>query len=154
MKPSYQARKLTLQEKLLAQSVFGDKINYNIPRIIPRTFLPWQLKGMFMAPNGNIYINSSDYSENYALESKSIQGLFIHEMAHIMQYQNGTNVLLKGAILQIAYYLSFKLYNPYKYVFHHDKSFDAYNIEQQGDIARDICSGLIPNIICKPDIKL
>lgn len=154
MKSSYQARSLTQQEKILVQSVFGDKINYNTPKIIPRPFLPWQQKGMFMAPNGNIYINSSDYSENYALESKYIQELFIHEMTHIMQFQKGVNVLLTGAALQIAYYLSFKLYNPYKYVYYKDKPFEAYNIEQQGDIARDICSGRIPNMICKPNIEL
>ncbi len=154
MKSSYQVRNLTLQEKLLARSVFGEEINYNTPKIIARPFLPWQPKGMFMAPNGNIYINPSDYSDNYALESKSVQELFIHEMAHIMQHQKGINVLLRGAILQIAYYLSFKLYNPYKYVFNKRKPFEAYNIEQQGDIARDICFGRIPNMICEPNKKL
>lgn len=154
VKPSYQARELTHQEKLLAQSVFGDQINYTKPKIISKPFVPWQPRGIFMAPNGNIYMNPCDYSNNYALESQCIREIFIHEMAHVMQHQKGTNVLLKGAILQIAYYLSFKLYNPYRYVFHQDKPFDAYNIEQQGDIARDICSGRIPNMICKPNIKL
>lgn len=74
-------------------------------------------------------------------------------MTHIMQYQQGVNVLIKGVMLQIAHYLSFKLYNPYNYIFEQDKPFKSYNIEQQGDIARDICSGKIPNIIYKSIVK-
>ncbi len=107
-----------------------------------------------MAPNGNIYVNFSDYSSNYALESKFIQGIFIHELTHVMQYQRGIHVLLKGAFLQSAYYLTFKYYNPYKYTYHPQKAFSSYNIEQQGEIARDICSGKLPNIICLPQLDL
>ncbi|KAE9797507.1 hypothetical protein GP650_30610, partial [Escherichia coli] len=61
---------------------------------------------------------------------------------------------LKGALLQSAYYLSFKYYNPYKYTYHPQKAFSSYNIEQQGEIARDICSGKLPNIICLPQLDL
>ncbi len=57
------------------------------PKIIATRYLPWQAHGILMAPNGNIYVNLSDYSSNYALESKFIQGIFIHELAHVMRYQ-------------------------------------------------------------------
>ena len=79
----------------------------------------------------------------------ALQGVFIHELAHILQYQQQTNVILKGAILQLGYYLSFKKYNPYCYQFIQGKAFEDYNIEQQGDIARDIFFRKIPNIIKK-----
>ena len=68
-------------------------------------------------------------------------------MAHILQHQQHTNVIFKGAILQLGYYLSFKKYNPYHYQFISGKAFNNYNIEQQGDIARDIFLKKIPNII-------
>ncbi|MEL1600168.1 hypothetical protein V2W64_11120, partial [Acinetobacter baumannii] len=45
-------------------------------------------------------------------------------------------------------------YNPYKYTYHPQKAFSSYNIEQQGEIARDICSGKLPNIICLPQLDL
>lgn len=151
---NYPIRHLTAQEKLLAQMVFGDMLDCERPKIIATRYLPWQSCGIFMAPNGNIYVNPADYSENYALESKFMQGIFIHELTHVMQYQKGIHVLVKGALLQSAYYLSFKSYNPYKYTYHPDKAFSTYNIEQQGEIARDICSGKIPNIICSPQLHL
>ena len=145
---------LHLKKKLLAQRVFGSLLDCERPKIIATRYLPWQAHGILMAPNGNIYVNLSDYSSNYALESKFIQGIFIHELAHVMQYQRGIHVLLKGALLQTAYYLSFKYYNPYKYTYHPQKAFSSYNIEQQGEIARDICSGKLPNIICSPHFDL
>jgi len=64
-----------------------------------------------------------------------------------LQFQQKTNVILKGMLLQTGYYLSFKKYNPYHYRFIHAKAFTSYNIEQQGDIARDIFLKKIPNII-------
>ena len=39
------------------------------------------------------------------------------------------------------------MYNPYKYQLEENKKFFEYNIEQQGDIARDIFLGKINNII-------
>ncbi|MFW2760738.1 hypothetical protein ACN6Q3_15000, partial [Acinetobacter baumannii] len=108
---SYPIRFLTPEEKALAQRVFGSLLDCERPKIIATRYLPWQAHGILMAPNGNIYVNLSDYSSNYALESKFIQGIFIHELAHVMQYQRGIHVLLKGALLQSAYYLSFKYYN-------------------------------------------
>ena len=68
-------------------------------------------------------------------------------MAHILQHQHKINVLLRGAVLQTAYFLSFKRYNPYHYRLIAAKPFFAYNIEQQGEIAKDIFLKKIDNII-------
>lgn len=92
-------------------------------------------------------MNPSDFSEDYASELSCLQGLFIHELAHVLQHQHGINVLFKGAILQTAYFLSYGAYNPYSYKFIPNKPFKSYNIEQQGEIARDIYLKKIPNII-------
>jgi len=80
----------------------------------------------------------------------SINNKLVGKLAHILQFQQGTHVILKGMFLQIGYYLSFKKYNPYKYTFIQGKAFRNYNIEQQGDIARDIFLKKIPNIILNP----
>lgn len=79
----------------------------------------------------------------------SINNKLVGKLAHILQFQQGINVILKGAILQTGYYLSLKKYNPYHYELIKDKPYDTYNIEQQGDIAKDIFLKKIPNIIDK-----
>lgn len=71
----------------------------------------------------------------------------ISKLSHIYQYQRHENVLLKGAILQSALYLSFGKYNPYRYTLIQGKAYFDYNIEQQGDIAKDIYLNRIENII-------
>ena len=148
---SLHVRPLTTNEIALASTVFGNLIDYEQVRIWNTPFLPWQPIGMFMAPIGAIFVNPENYSLDYAQESQVYQAVFIHELTHVLQFQQGNSVLVKGAILQTAYYLSLKRYNPYAYTLKKHKAFTDYNIEQQGDIARDIFLGKIPNILLNPE---
>ena len=143
----FQYRQLTTGEIEMARSVFGHLINYKEVKIFNIPYLPWQPENIFIAPNGNLFVHPKYFRSDYSSCSTNLQGIFIHEMAHILQFQQQTNVILKGAILQLGYYLSFKKYNPYHYHFIQGKAFSDYNIEQQGDIARDIFLNKIPNII-------
>lgn len=140
---------LTSGEITLCQTVFGNLINYNQVKIMNQPYLPWQSAFVLMAPSGNIHTRNPTYSNDYSKENINYQAVFIHEMTHILQYQHNINVVLKGAILQCAFYLSFKQYNPYQYTLTPNKSFWNYNIEQQGDIARDIFLKRIENILLK-----
>ncbi len=143
----FKYRFLTQNEVILAQTVFGNLIDYQKVIIINQPYLPWQPIGIFMAPEGYLHVNDVNYSLDYSLENLSYQSIFIHELAHIYQYQQNINVLFKGAFLQLAYYLSCKKFNPYHYVLTDNKTFFQYNIEQQGDIAKDIFLKKIKNII-------
>lgn len=143
----FQYRQLTTGEIEMASSVFGHLINYKQVKIFNIPYLPWQPENIFIAPNGNLFVHPKYFRSDYSSCSTNLQGIFIHEMAHILQFQQQTNVILKGAILQLGYYLSFKKYNPYHYHFIQGKAFSDYNIEQQGDIAQDIFLNKIPNII-------
>ncbi len=143
----FQYRQLTTGEIEMARSVFGHLINYKEVKIFNIPYLPWQPENIFIAPNGNLFVHPKYFRSDYSSCSTNLQGIFIHEMAHILQFQQQTNVILKGAILQLGYYLSLKKYNPYHYHFIQGKAFSDYNIEQQGDIARDIFLKKIPNII-------
>lgn len=142
-------RTLTDGETALAQSVFGEMIEYDRVRIINYPYLPWQPNDIFIAPNGNIFVGDKYYRDDFSCHGRIYAQIFIHEMTHVMQYQQGLNVLLRGAGLQILHYLSAKKYNPYKYVFDPLKNFWAYNIEQQGVICEDIYLKRLPNIICQ-----
>src|SRR5690606_22879664 len=143
----FQYRGLTEGEVNIAKKLFHNLINYNDVKIFNIRYLPWQPKKILMAPNGRIFVNQELLFKDYSECSIAMQGVFIHELAHILQYQKHKNVVLRVFILQSAYYFSFKLYNPYKYKLIEDKLFEQYNIEQQGDIARDIFFEKIPNII-------
>ena len=149
----FKCRSLTPGEIKISQQVFGNLIDYSRVKIMNHPYLPWQSKHVIMAPSGYIHVRNLNYREDYSRESLSYQALFIHEMAHIYQHQCQINVLLKGAFLQSAYFLSLGKYNPYKYQFNPNKSFSTYNIEQQGDIARNIFLKKIPNIILNPKIN-
>lgn len=143
----FQYRRLTTGEIEIARKIFGHLINYKEVKIFNTPYLPWQPENIFIAPNGNLFVHAKYFRSDYSSCSTNLQGIFIHEMAHILQFQQQTNVILKGAILQLGYYLSLKKYNPYHYHFIQGKAFSDYNIEQQGDIARDIFFKKIPNII-------
>ncbi|MDO4641765.1 MAG: hypothetical protein Q4A84_08750 [Neisseria sp.] len=146
-------RGLTTNEVALAKNVYGDLIDYQKVTVINCPYLPWQPSGTFMAPNGCIFVFGKHYKDDYSVENSIYQGIFIHEMAHVLQYQRGVNVFFWGALLQTAYYLSFKRYSPYRYILRKDKPFFAYNVEQQGDIARDIFLKRIPNILLKNKLE-
>ena len=145
----FQCRALTEGEVGIAKKVFRDLINYDEVKIFNIPYLPWQPKDILMAPNGRLFVSKDIFAEDYSLCSIAMQGVFIHELTHVLQYQKHTNVVLKGFVLQSAYYLSFKMYDPYKYKLIAGKLFEHYNIEQQGDIARDIFFEKIPNIIIR-----
>lgn len=142
-------RHLTDGEVALARGVFGELMDYNRVRVVNYPYIPWQSDDVFIAPNGWIFVGGRHYRDDFSAHGRLYQQIFIHEMTHVLQYQHGINVLLKGAWLQTLYYLSLKKYNPYRYTFDQYKSFWDYNIEQQGRIAEHIYLGKIPNILCK-----
>ena len=145
----FRYRGLTNGEVLIAKSVFDNLINYNSIKIFNIPYLPWQPKDILMAPNGSLFVNQKLFAKDYSQCSIAMQGLFIHELTHVLQYQKHKNVLIRGALLQTAYYISFKKYDPYRYTLIKGKKFEQYNIEQQAEIARDIFLKKIPNIIPK-----
>ncbi|MCH7336315.1 hypothetical protein [Acinetobacter sp. NIPH 2699] len=143
----FQYRGLTQAEIEMARPIFGNLIDYSQIKIFNIPYLPWQPINIFIAPNGNLFVHQQYFYPDYSNCPIHLQAIFIHELTHILQHQQHTNVIVKGAILQLGYYLSFKKYNPYRYQFISGKDFSDYNIEQQGDIARDIFLKKIPNII-------
>jgi hypothetical protein len=143
----FKYRSLTAGEIRISRTVFGALIDYDRVKVMNHPYLPWQPVGILMAPNGYIHLKNADYCEDFSCMSLAYQAVFIHEMAHIYQYQRHEKVLLKGAILQSAFYLSFGRYNPYQYTLIKGKAYFDYNIEQQGDIAKDIFLNRIENII-------
>lgn len=129
-----------------ARKVFADRIDYSRVRVVNGKYFPLHLQPWIIAPNGHIYWPGE--CGNLATgEGSAYVGTLIHEMAHVMQYQRGQHVLLRGFLLHAARVLSFGRYNPYRFTYLPGKPFGAYNLEQQAEVARHIYLGLLPNII-------
>jgi len=141
-----QGRTLTAREIHEARTVFRDRIDYQRPRIFATRHPLAVRRNQVLAPDGNIYWPGA--ADNLAKEDDMpMLSTFIHEMAHVMQYQHGVNVLANGFGLHAARILSFRRYDPYEYRFDAGKPYKSYNIEQQAEIAVGIHLQWYPNII-------
>ena len=123
------SRPLTTGEIEIARSVFGDAIDYSTVRMVRRKWWPFQPRNVVMAPTGNIHFHphSDLWSEDFAAEPLSRQGLFIHEMTHVWQSQT------RG-----RFYLPL-MRHPlcrYRYDYVPGRRFERYGLEQQAEIVR------------------
>lgn len=99
-------RNLTDDEVTLAQSIFGNSIQYEDVKIYDEPWEPpWPLSLILFgktpvddrahAPDGNIYYppDARDYGvDNFATADLNARATFIHEMAHVWQHQKGVRV--------------------------------------------------------------
>lgn len=130
------SRKLTDGEINLAKSVFGDAIDYDAVRVQNRKFFFLQSKHTSMAPDGHIYMAASLRADDYSREDPVTQSIFIHEMAHVWQYQNKILHPLKtGAKLMLRH--AFRYGSIYPYRLDEKKDLMDYNMEQQASIIQD-----------------
>lgn len=128
------ARPLTPGEQSLARSVFGEAIDYAAVRIHHRNFVLWQGASYIIAPDGHLYLGRNLRGlTDFSAAGLAMQGLFIHEMAHVWQYQRGVNVLVRGALEQVRHFCGF---NQYRYRLDPGKALGQYKLEQQGEILR------------------
>jgi hypothetical protein len=125
-------RPLTAGEIMLAYSIFGDNIEYSKIRIHNGLGLYGKIhKAPGMSPDGHIYFQPDAYCDDFSLQTLDEQRFFIHEMMHVLQFQQGRDVI--GGFLKnmIAYR------GKYEDCYHYDtmdlslRGFDKLNIEQQ-----------------------
>jgi hypothetical protein len=121
------SRGLTPGEIALAHSVFGDAIDYDRVRIHAKTWWPFQHRRMAMAPNGHLYLSPKGplWCDDFCERSITRQGLFIHEMTHVWQHQQGVNLILKR-----------HPFCRYDYTIKPGWPLERYGIEQQAEIVR------------------
>ncbi|OYY67505.1 vgr related protein [Sphingomonas sp. 28-63-12] len=121
------ARLLTAAEIALARSMFGAAIDYGRVQIVQRKWAFFQPRDTVMAPRGNIHFHPGGcrYCDDFAEGDREAKGLFIHEMTHVWQHQQGMFLPLRR--------LPFARYD---YALNPDKPFARYGIEQQAEIVR------------------
>ena len=123
------SRHLTSGEVALAQSIFGDAIDYSIVRLFEGKWWPFHPRRAAMAPTGDIWFHpdGGGWSEDFSHEPLSRQGFFIHELTHVWQAQRGRLLylpLMRHPFCRYAYRLD------------RGRTFLEYGIEQQAEIAR------------------
>lgn len=126
---SRKGRPLTSDEIELCRSVFGAAIDYETVRVFNRKWWIFQPRKITMAPDGNLWFhpNSGLFCEDFCQTDLNLQGLFIHEMVHVWQHQ-------QGIFLPLARHP----FCRYDYEIETGKPFTKYGIEQQAEIARHV----------------
>jgi len=128
--PHGKFRYLTAGEIIYCRLIFGDAIEYSRVKVYNKKWMPMQRSDVVMTPNGNIYYPDG-FKEDFSVGGASDADLqlFMHEMTHVWQYQNGYNVKLNGI-------LSFKK-SRYSYDLIEGKRLSDYNMEAQADLLAD-----------------
>ena len=135
-------RPLTPGERDLARSIFADAIDFGQVRLIHRQWWPLQPRNTVMAPMGNIHFHPAGdtWSEDFARDTLSAQGLFIHELTHVWQAQVHGRWWLP---------LMRHPFCRYSYAIEPGRPFLRYGIEQQAEIVRHTFLGergvILPN---------
>lgn len=120
-------RPLTDGETALARSVFGDAIDYARVRLCNAKWIFFQPRHTVMAPTGHIHFHphGPHWSTDFAAEGLSPQGLFIHELVHVWQWQQGVFLPVRR-----------HPFCRYDYALKPGLPFRRYGIEQQAEIIR------------------
>jgi len=108
-------RSLTLNERALAETVFRNALDYERIRVHDGKYIFFQATNVLMTPNGQIYAPGAMYRKDYAAEELNYRELFIHELAHVWQYQIGVlNPKISGLFEFVKN--GFNYHKAYRYV--------------------------------------
>lgn len=142
-------RMLTVGEIALARKIYHDAIDYQKVRIHKGRFMFFQPNDSGMTPNGEIYMSGNAYYADYSVLRPQAKAFFIHEMAHVWQYQlNILNPVL--AAVGESFSHAFNYDKAYEYTLDANKDLLDYKIEQQASIIEDYMRVFVYNI--KPNI--
>jgi hypothetical protein len=121
------SRALTPAELRLAEGVFGAAIDYDRVRIHSAKWIFFQPRNTVMSPDGDIWFHprGSLFRDDFCACSADEQGLFIHEMTHVWQRQQGIYLPLKR-----------HPFCRYGYTIQPGRRFERYGLEQQAEIVR------------------
>jgi hypothetical protein len=125
---SRRSRRLTPGEIAMAALVFGESIDYKRVRIHARRYMPFQPKNCCMTPNGSMYFHRACFLPDYTRSDPPVVHWFLHEMAHVWQYQMGYAVRLRGAV---------RIGLSYDYDLAPGKTLADFNMEAQGELLAD-----------------
>ncbi|THD37367.1 MAG: vgr related protein [Sphingomonas sp.] len=121
------ARPLTPGETDLARGIFGDAIDYAPVRVVLGKWAFFQPRDVVMTPTGRLHFHphGTAYRDDFSHAGLGEQGLFVHEMTHVWQYQSGIFLPLKRVP-----------WARYDYAVKPGWPLHKYGLEQQAEIVR------------------
>ena len=123
-------RALTAGEIHWCRRLFGAAIDYDRVRVHAGSYFWFDLQRRHtaVAPDGAIWFTPEDYRDDFSREHAWRLLWFMHEMAHVWQYQLGYPVKWRGAL---------RVGLPYAYELAEHKRMGDFNMEAQGDLLAD-----------------
>jgi len=150
------SRALTAGERTLILAWLPPGIDPDVVRIHRGRLFPGQPGNVAITPFGAPYFPAALYRDDFSVADLQRQALFIHEMVHVWQHQQGVRVALYGLWLHVSSWLGGLRHGgrlrgaaasratnmaadggPYAYQLEAGRPLTAYNIEQQAQIVED-----------------
>src|SRR5262249_39596036 len=129
-------RGLTPGERALLQPLFRDSLSYDKIQVIDGKF-PFQPNNVYMTPRGNIYAPGELFEADFSAATVSPwrQAVFVHEITHVWQFENGMDLIAQGFS---AFAKAGGAYErAYPYTLAHGRDLIDYGMEQQASIVED-----------------
>ena len=125
-------RPLTAGERALLVPIFRDSVDYDKVRVIHAAF-PFQPAGVYMTPRGHIYAPGDLFRDDF---STADQAVFVHEMTHVWQFENGMDLIAQGLAEFAKYNGAYE--KAYAYTLAASgRDLVDYGMEQQASIVED-----------------
>lgn len=129
-------RDLTAGEIALARKLYRQSIDYSEVKVHHGKYIFFQPDNSGMTPNGEIYMAGPAYRKDYSVERGSAKAFFLHEMAHVWQYQlNVLNPITAAIGESVSHFFDYQ--KAYEYTLQKEKDLLDYEIEQQAAIIED-----------------
>src|SRR5262245_52979446 len=125
-------RALTAGERALLAPIFRDSIDYDKVRVIHAAF-PFQPAGVYMTPRGHIYAPGDLFRDDFSTSNAAV---FVHEMTHVWQFENGMDLIAQGLAEFAKYNGAYE--KAYAYTLAATgRDLVDYGMEQQASIVED-----------------
>ncbi len=129
-------RKLTPEEIALARTMYGNSLDYGKVTISSRKAIFLQPDNYAMTVSETVYMDNR-FSDDYTQESPERRALFIHELAHVWQFQNKVLIpLIAAAGLALRHKFNYRG-KAYFYELQAGKDLVEYGIEEQAEIIEE-----------------
>jgi hypothetical protein len=135
--PVVEGRVLTEGEIALLAPIFGAGVDPSLIRVAPGKFVRFQDDYTYMTPANTIYAPGDLFRDDFSAADVDpyLQGVFVHEVAHVWQHQNGMDLIAAGLITFAG--TSGDYAKAYPYTLDAGRDLTEYGIEQQASIVED-----------------
>jgi hypothetical protein len=129
-------RALTDGELAILRPIFGASIDYTVVRILDDKFTPHQPQYTYMTPESSVYAPGVLWRDDFSVDPDPYyRAVFVHELAHVWQYQNGMDMVAAGFAAFASVQGEYQ--RAYPYTLTPTSDLLDFGMEQQASILED-----------------